>query len=200
MPRSTKSHPADGDQRPDRLRNIVDAPSTAWSRRCGIMITGRQQHHLRLGRPHERAQAPQRDGRNRLRQRREDALRAARTPGFRAARRRLRPTAAPGRPLPVCGLTLIQSDRRAIRPPETGRSDQRHSQQPQNRRHDVALRRGHDAQRQPADGQNQIHEPGGLLPGAPTLAVSLLRGSSSCFLRRLPAFDARTPPRSNSRD
>ena len=42
-----------------------------------------QQHHLRLGRPHERAQARQRDGRNRLRQARKTCFeqQAARLPG-----------------------------------------------------------------------------------------------------------------------
>ena len=99
---------------------------------------------------------------------------SSRSPGFAGARRRCgdrgrRPAFA------VRGLPLIQSDRRAVRPPETGRSDQRHSQQPQNRRHDVALGRGHDAQRQPADRQDHVHEPGRLLPAVRGFAVGLLR-------------------------
>ena len=63
---------------------------------------------------------------------------SSRSPGFRAlagdATARRRPA------FPVRGLPLIQSERRAVRPPETGRSDQRHSQQPQNRRQDVGPR------------------------------------------------------------
>ena len=147
----------------------------------GIMITGRQQHHLRLGRPNERAKAPQRDGRNRLRQRREAVLRAAgrpasgRSPATRPRRRR------PA--FPVGGLPLIQSDRRAVRPPETGCSDQRHAQQPQNRRQDVALGRGHDAQRQPSDGQDHDSR---AEPSAPAVPRS---SRSACCVGKLVLFD-----------
>ena len=118
------AHPADGDQRPQRLGEIWRCRSNIEPK-MKLMITGVNNIIFASGDRTSERKPPSAIDRNRLRK----AGRWASTIKRPASGRLVRGAVAlVGRPIPVRGLTLIQSDRGAVRPPETDRPDRSHSQ------------------------------------------------------------------------
>ena len=117
-----EDHPADGDQRPDRLRNARDAIARACEPKMRLMISGVSSIIFASGdRSSERkpASAMAETGSDKPGRRASSSRSPASAPAGAMS-----PTAGAGRPFRLVDCPWYMSDRRAVRPPETGRSDQ----------------------------------------------------------------------------